>query len=139
MQKKKLKKLEIFKKKQAEQMMDESETAEVKLSDNDDTEIKTETVTESKDGGDNGDCDDDNDNDDKSKIKIEAKPKVKNLDDAQEGKTVFVKNIPFSTNKNDLKEFFKQFGPVIYSIICIDPLTEHSKGSGFVKFYVSIF
>lgn len=58
--------------------------------------------------------------------------------DIKEGKTVFVKNIPFTATNEDFKECMRQFGTVYYALICMDKLTEHSKGTGFVKFVVSI-
>lgn len=68
----------------------------------------------------------------------EQRPKVIS-NDVTEGKTVFVKNIPFSATNNDLRQCMRQFGPVYYALICMDKLTEHSKGTGFVKFVVSCF
>jgi nucleolar protein 4 len=56
--------------------------------------------------------------------------------DFSEVRTVFIKNVPFSANNNDLKTCMEQFGPVIYALICMDPVTEHSKGTAFVKFQV---
>jgi RNA-binding proteins (RRM domain) len=49
---------------------------------------------------------------------------------------VFIKNVPFSATNEDLRTCVEQFGKVIYAIICIDPVTEHSKGTAFVKFEV---
>ncbi|XP_057658638.1 RNA-binding protein 28 [Diorhabda carinulata] len=54
--------------------------------------------------------------------------------DVNEGKTVFIKNVPFDANNNDLRQCMMQFGPVYYALICVDKLTEHSKGTAFVKF-----
>lgn len=54
--------------------------------------------------------------------------------DVNEGKTVFIKNVPFDVNNSDLKQCMMQFGPVYYALICVDKLTEHSKGTAFVKF-----
>ncbi|XP_017892988.1 RNA-binding protein 28 [Ceratina calcarata] len=55
--------------------------------------------------------------------------------DVSEGKTVFLKNVPFSVKNDELKEYMEQrFGPVHYALVCIDPLTEFSKGTAFVKF-----
>ena len=56
-------------------------------------------------------------------------------DDVSEGKTVFIKNIPFTAEEEDLKNVMEQYGQLYYAKICIDPLTEHSKGTGFVKFH----
>ncbi|CAL7945297.1 unnamed protein product [Xylocopa violacea] len=54
--------------------------------------------------------------------------------DISEGKTVFLKNVPFSVKNDELKKYMEQFGPVYYALVCVDPLTEFSKGTAFVKF-----
>lgn len=55
--------------------------------------------------------------------------------DVEDGKTIFIKNVPFSTTNNELKEFMEErFGPVHYALICMDRMTEHSRGTAFVKF-----
>ena len=61
------------------------------------------------------------------------KPKFES-NDVVEGRTVFIKNVPFSATNDDLKECMKQFGPIYYALICVDKFTEHSKGTAFVKF-----
>lgn len=58
--------------------------------------------------------------------------------DVAEGKTIFVKNVPFQATNEDVKQCMLQFGRVYYALICIDKLTEHSKGTAFVKFLVRI-
>lgn len=67
----------------------------------------------------------------------EARPRVIS-NDVNEGKTVFLKNVPFAVKNEELRECMEQYGPVYYALICMDPLTEHSKGTAFVKFRVSI-
>lgn len=59
--------------------------------------------------------------------------------DVAEGKTIFVKNVPFQATNEDLKQCMLQYGRVYYALICIDKLTEHSKGTAFVKFLVRVF
>ncbi|XP_066591352.1 RNA-binding protein 28 [Prorops nasuta] len=54
--------------------------------------------------------------------------------DVNEGRTVFLKNVPFSVKNDELKEYVEKFGPVFYALVCMDPLTEHSRGTAFVKF-----
>ncbi|KAF4527519.1 hypothetical protein B566_EDAN015619 [Ephemera danica] len=54
--------------------------------------------------------------------------------DVKEGCTVFLKNVPFTATSEELKKCMQKFGPVVYALICTDPLTEHSRGSAFVKF-----
>ncbi|XP_071452527.1 RNA-binding protein 28 [Hetaerina americana] len=48
--------------------------------------------------------------------------------------TVFLKNVSFQTTSEELKGFMEKFGPVVYALVCVDPVTEHSKGTAFVKF-----
>ncbi len=60
-----------------------------------------------------------------------------NANDADEGKTLFLRNLEFETSVEKLKEFFQEFGPVNYAVLCKDSLTEHPKGTAFVKFRVS--
>lgn len=93
---------------------------------------------------------DDNDNNDESDSVIDQsikeekdnKEKVMSIrtqrisNDVSEGKTVFLKNLPFSVNNDELKRYMEQFGPVYYALVCIDQLTEHSRGTAFVKFKV---
>lgn len=79
---------------------------------------------------------DDDDNEDEKFTEYKEEPQRPRVisNDVSEGKTVFVKNIPFSATNEDLKKCMWQFGPVYYALICVDKLTEHSKGTGFVKF-----
>lgn len=59
--------------------------------------------------------------------------------DVKEGLTVFFRNVSFSVNNDELKQFMKErFGPVYYALVCVDRLTEHSKGTAFVKFRVIV-
>lgn len=123
--------------------------------DDEDSEVSEEDDSDTDDNSSNSTTNEENKNDVKQKIKDddsssdESEAKVEDTkpvkpeysrvsNDVQEGKTVFVKNIPFSVTNADLKECMKQFGPVYYALICIDKLTEHSKGTGFVKFVVSM-
>lgn len=113
---------------------------------------KDENASDGNDN-DNGDDEDDDDDDENSTINDTIKEeeeeksderknhsKSKHLqrisDDVNEGKTVFLKNVPFSVKNDELKRYMEQFGPVCYALVCIDHLTEHSKGTAFVKFKV---
>ncbi len=49
--------------------------------------------------------------------------------------TIFIRNLPFSCTDEDLGEHFEQFGPVRYSRVVYDHVTEQSKGTAFVCFY----
>uniref|UniRef100_T1H9E0 RRM domain-containing protein n=3 Tax=Rhodnius TaxID=13248 RepID=T1H9E0_RHOPR len=54
---------------------------------------------------------------------------------ADDDRTVFFKNVPFIVDNEQLKECAEKYaGAVEYAVICMDPLTEHSKGTAFVRF-----
>lgn len=75
-----------------------------------------------------------NNDDNESVISTTNKKRFKSHD-VKEGLTVFFKNVSFSVNNDELKRFVKErFGPVYYALVCVDRLTEHSKGTAFVKF-----
>ena len=48
--------------------------------------------------------------------------------------TLFVRNLPFSCEDEDLEEHFNQFGPVRYARVVVDGSTGRSRGTGFVCF-----
>ncbi|PSN38981.1 RNA-binding protein 28 [Blattella germanica] len=110
--------------------IDEDEVQELKLaSDETDSNLTKTKEDESEE-------DDDNQliSDDESTHNGDVKkPKVIS-NDVSEGRTVFIKNVPFSATNEDIKACMEQFGKVIYALVCIDPVTEHSKGTAFVKF-----
>lgn len=76
------------------------------------------------------------DNDRFSEAGSISSTKLRVSNDVVEGKTVFIKNVPFDATNDDLRQCMLQFGPLYYALICIDKLTEHSKGTAFVKFRV---
>lgn len=118
----------------------------VKMEDQSDEEVEIKHEMESIDDDDDSDNNDDDDDDinvaiDQSVIKEEenrsaAKCPSRISNDVSEGKTIFLKNVPFSVKNDELKKYMEQFGPIYYALVCIDPLTEYSKGTAFVKFKV---
>ena len=54
----------------------------------------------------------------KEKEKEEKKPRV--IGDAEEGKTVFVRNIPMDATQKDRVRFFKRYGRLVYVKLCQD-------------------
>lgn len=74
--------------------------------------------------------------DDQNSVKDEKKPIHQKTNDVAEGCTVFIKNIPFESTKEDLFKVCRQFGPIYYAVITVDKVSGHSKGNGFVKFKV---
>ncbi|KAJ9592493.1 hypothetical protein L9F63_015909, partial [Diploptera punctata] len=125
-----------FKAAETEIKEEEEEAAE-------EVKVKEEPLSddEPSDNEDGDPDDDDGDSDeaesDDSEEKNEAqpeKPKKVMSDDVSEGRTVFIKNVPFSVTNEELKTCMEQFGVVIYALVCTDPVTEHSRGTAFVKF-----
>lgn len=131
-------------------MKDESddESVELKL-EAEDTDSEDKSVNSSSDDDDDDENSDNNDDEDDDAINDSIKEEKENdeercytdskrprriSDDVNEGRTVFLKNVPFSVKNDELKGYMEQFGPVYYALICIDRLTEHSKGTAFVKF-----
>ncbi|OCT52219.1 Nucleolar protein 4 [Cladophialophora carrionii] len=49
--------------------------------------------------------------------------------------TVFVRNLPYSTDDDALKDHFSAFGPVRYARVVYDQDTERPRGTGFVCFF----
>ncbi|XP_075982036.1 RNA-binding protein 28-like [Anticarsia gemmatalis] len=85
-------------------------------------------------GEDSEDDEQDEDVEDEEEGDFKQEKQRTKLNDAEDGCTVFITNIPFSVDNDLLKEFAERTGPVKYALICVDRMTEHSKGSGFVKF-----
>ncbi|KAJ3412626.1 RNA recognition motif-containing protein [Chytridiales sp. JEL 0842] len=49
--------------------------------------------------------------------------------------TLFIRNLPFEATEDELKEKFLPFGKLRYARITLDPVTKHSRGTGFVNFF----
>jgi nucleolar protein 4 len=87
------------------------------------------------DGDDDGGSDDDDDGDDDGGSDDESpKKKKRKLRDAREGKTIFIRNLPFDASEEEICGMFEKFGEIAYCKIVVDSVTEHSRGSAFVKF-----
>ncbi|XP_058047305.1 RNA-binding protein 28 [Ahaetulla prasina] len=54
--------------------------------------------------------------------------------DVAEGRTVFLRNLSFDTEEEELGELLEQFGDLKYVRIVLHPETEHSKGCAFAQF-----
>lgn len=121
----------------------ESEEEADEDEENEDEEDEDEEDEESDDEGSDSDDEQEDENEDDEAVdddvqEIEYRRK-RNSNDILEGRTVFVKNVPFRATQEDFKKCMEQFGPVEYACICMDRLTEHSKGTAFVKFRVKFF
>lgn len=67
----------------------------------------------------------------KNAIKVEPKEEPTNCVDD----TIFIRNLSFDTEEEDLKKFIEtNFGQTVYCLICKDKQTDESKGTAFAKF-----
>lgn len=87
------------------------------------------------DGGDDDSEDDgegeDSEEDEKPQVPVKLERKSNEED---HDFTVFVKNLSFDTTNEDFQECFKKYGPIKYALVVRDPISGHSKGTGFVRF-----
>ncbi len=60
-------------------------------------------------------------------------PAPKRPSDVTEGRTIFVRNVPFDSDEPALVEQFKAFGRVVYAKIVKDKATGVSRGTAFVQ------
>ncbi|KAL1778042.1 RNA-binding protein 28 [Sigmodon hispidus] len=65
---------------------------------------------------------------------VSEKRKRKLPSDVKEGRTVFIRNLSFDSEEEDLGEVLQQFGNLKYVRIVLHPDTEHSKGCAFAQF-----
>ena len=119
-----------------EEVVADEEKGDIVLED-DYESIKSEEYSSGEDENSTKSEEENEDKDDEKMIIKEKSSSLRRIsNDVSEGRTVFLKNIPFQAKNEDLKACMEQFGPVFYALVCVDSLTEHSKGTAFVKFRV---
>ncbi|CAH6720104.1 nucleolar protein 4 [[Candida] jaroonii] len=99
--------------------------------DEEDDEENDEEDEEDEDEEDEDDMEEDDEDDEAEKAEEEQKPKK----NKQEAFSIFIRNIPYDTTAEDLKEHFQKFGPVKYALPVVDRQTGLAKGSAFVAFF----
>ncbi|XP_019563069.3 RNA-binding protein 28 [Aedes albopictus] len=130
----------------------EVKTEEIKQEDDDiqETEIKEESdedeaeeeEEDDDDVEDEDDEDDDDEDDDKEDVKEALKDvklevthqREKNHHEIEEGRTVFLKNVPYDADESSIKDVLSQFGTVEKVLINKERASGHSKGTAFVIF-----
>jgi len=130
-----------------EDIKDEPESeAEVKEEEDDDEDEDDEddddddVEEDSEDDKDEDNCDDDDDNNDvKGKdfkgVKTKVPHNLSTGHDVEEGKTVFIKNLAYETDEEDLRDMMEEiFGPVHFAKLVMDKVMNHPRGTAFVKF-----
>merc|ERR1712071_622471 len=93
-----------------------------------------ENDDEEEDGEEEDEDDDQEEDDGKEKTWKGDDSGVERKSDVDEGKTVFLRNLDFSTTQESLKNFMGQFGELHYALLCMDKVMERPKGTGFAKF-----
>ncbi|XP_063622797.1 RNA-binding protein 28 [Cydia splendana] len=119
-----------------------SESDEDSAESDDEKDSEADDDSDEKEEGDDDEGEEDEDDEDaedeemdnQSETSTIAERQRIKLNDAEDGRTVFITNIPFSVDNDQLRAFVENTGPVQYALVCVDKMTEHSKGSGFVKF-----
>lgn len=81
------------------------------------------------------DLSDEGDEDDDVDLGSDSSNEEEEEEESRNDTTIFVRNVPFTTDDEILKEHFSTFGPVRYARVVYDPETERSKGTGFVCFF----
>ena len=119
----------------------QEEVAEGSNSSEEELDSDDEHKSNESDNENDEDQDDANGGGDNSGSESEAEfpieiPKIvkKQSHDVKEGRTIFIRNLPFETTEEDLEERFSRYGPIHYCKVVVDPMTGHSRGSGFIKF-----
>ncbi|KAF4071995.1 hypothetical protein AMELA_G00269320 [Ameiurus melas] len=95
----------------------------------------SESLDADSDASDDEDTDEDEDDDD-DKEENAKKKKPKNLlpSDVNEGRTIFIRNLSFNSEEENIEEVLLQFGELTYVRIVVHPETGHSKGYAFAQF-----
>ncbi|XP_073508660.1 RNA-binding protein 28 [Phyllobates terribilis] len=97
----------------------------------DDDEEDDEDVSE--DSGQESDVEDES-GDSESEKKVKTKVKKRLPSDVGEGKTLFIRNLSFNSEEDDIEELLLRYGEIKHVRIVLHPDTEHSKGCAFVQF-----
>uniref|UniRef100_A0A8C4VDR8 RNA binding motif protein 28 n=1 Tax=Gopherus evgoodei TaxID=1825980 RepID=A0A8C4VDR8_9SAUR len=72
--------------------------------------------------------------DEDANVARKRKKGLKQPSDVTEGRTVFIRNLAFDTEEEELGEMLEQFGDLKYVRIVLHPDTEHSRGCAFAQF-----
>ncbi|KAM7540929.1 hypothetical protein Aperf_G00000046425 [Anoplocephala perfoliata] len=64
----------------------------------------------------------------------EGLPRRNTVSDASEGRTLFIRNVPFDSDEDSLQQYLSTFGQLEFVKIVRDKFTKHSRGSAFAKF-----
>ncbi|PVD29014.1 hypothetical protein C0Q70_11611 [Pomacea canaliculata] len=105
--------------------------------DDDERDLKENSDAESletEDGSSESDADQKVSAKDKKKKGKKLDERIPKKSDVEEGRTLFVRNVPFDADEEDLTKLFQGFGELAFTRLVMDPLTDHPKGTAFVQF-----
>jgi nucleolar protein 4 len=111
-----------------EEDADDEDDAEEEDADDDDAE---EEDADDEDDAEEEDADDD-DADEEDGTASETPGAAPN--DVGEGRTLFLRNVPFDATNRDVRSAFARFGKITFAAIVKDQATGQCKGTAFVKF-----
>ncbi|XP_078000315.1 RNA-binding protein 28-like [Glandiceps talaboti] len=97
------------------------------------SEKSEDSHSNDEEGTSDDESEDDSDSDDDEEEEKE-RSRVNKPSDVSEGKTVFIRNIPFDLEEEDLADTFTEYGQLVYCKLLTDPDTERSRGCAFIKF-----
>ncbi|KAF4446050.1 hypothetical protein F53441_10274 [Fusarium austroafricanum] len=109
--------------------------AEVNRDDQLDADLKNffknhmENLEDEDDDDEEDNEDDENNEEDQKEVQNQAPKRM-----TDNTSTVFIRNLPFTTTDDQLKDFFGHFGKVRYARVVMDKVTEKPAGTGFVCF-----
>lgn len=94
-----------------------------------------EEHSEDDEEDDDGDSDDDDDDMGERTFGQIVPHNLKTGHDVAENKTVFIRNLSFESDQEDLGDMMNEnFGPVLFARMVMDKMTERPRGTAFVKF-----
>jgi len=99
-----------------------------------DTDDDKAMSSDDENDDDESDEDDSDEDEDEEGEKEESKPIPERPSDVGEGRTMFIRNLPFTCEEEDVVELFSQFGAVNYAKLVIDRASGVPKGSCFLQF-----
>ncbi|CAJ0940112.1 unnamed protein product [Ranitomeya imitator] len=90
----------------------------------------------SEDSGQESDIEDESENSDsESEKKVKTKVKKRLPSDVGEGKTLFIRNLSFNSEEDDIEELLLRYGEIKHVRIVLHPDTEHSKDETKINLY----
>ncbi|KAL8620920.1 hypothetical protein ACOMHN_044067 [Nucella lapillus] len=107
-----------------------------KESDEEEDSSDSEDSNEEKEEGenDNTDSDEDEEKEREEQERKREKMKMERKSDVGEGRTLFIRNVPFAVEEEEMGEVFGEFGEVAYVRLVMDRNTGQSRGTAFVQF-----